>query len=161
MKPALGLRPLFTHLFWADARALDSVRRAPGAVHARALLAHVIGAESVWLARIEGRDSGLAVWPELTVEQCAAAAARVREEYETLLAALDTDPAGLDRVVHYRNSAGLEFDGRVADILCHVALHGAYHRGQVALLCREAGVAPEPTDYIAWSRGAPAATRHA
>ncbi|HEX6644634.1 MAG TPA: DinB family protein [Gemmatimonadales bacterium] len=153
------LPPLFSHLFWADTRAIESLRRAPDAARARALMAHVLGAEATWLARIEGRESELAVWPELSVEACVAASARIRAGYESLLARLDAEPGGLERIVHYRNSAGLEFDGRIADILCHVALHGAYHRGQVALLCREAGVAPEPTDYIAWSRGAPAATR--
>ena len=38
-------------------------------------------------------------------------------------------------------------------------LHGAYHRGQIALLLREGGAEPAPTDYIAFVRGAPAATR--
>jgi uncharacterized damage-inducible protein DinB len=40
-----------------------------------------------------------------------------------------------------------------------VALHGSYHRGQIALLVRAGGSTPAPTDYIAFIRGAPAATR--
>jgi uncharacterized damage-inducible protein DinB len=47
----------------------------------------------------------------------------------------------------------------VDDILLHVALHGSYHRGQVALLVREAANKPAPTDYIGFVRGVPAATR--
>jgi uncharacterized damage-inducible protein DinB len=47
----------------------------------------------------------------------------------------------------------------VGDMLLHVALHGAYHRGQIALLVRAGGSTPSPTDYIAFIRGAPAATR--
>jgi uncharacterized damage-inducible protein DinB len=158
--PARHFRPVFEQLFWADARALETLRSLPGdEPRARELLAHIFGSETVWLARIEGRDPELAVWPALTLDECAAAAATVRAGYESLLDRIDTDPAELARMIHYRNSAGLTFDNRVDDILHHVALHGAYHRGQVALLARMSGIAPQPTDYIAWARGAPAATR--
>ena len=154
------MRALFSHLYWADARALESLRVSDrDTERARELLAHIIGAETVWLARIEGRDPELAVWPTLTLDECETAARRVRAGYEALLARIERDPAELTRMVHYRNSAGLEFDSSVADILHHVALHGAYHRGQVALLVRMAGAVPQASDYIAWSRGAPAATR--
>ena len=154
------MRALFSHLFWADARALESLRVSDGDTErARELLAHIIGAETVWLARIEGRDPELAVWPTLSLEECETATRRVRAGYEALLARIERDPAELTRMVHYRNSAGLEFDSSVVDILRHVALHGAYHRGQIALLARLGGIAPQPTDYIAWARGAPAATR--
>jgi uncharacterized damage-inducible protein DinB len=41
-----------------------------------------------------------------------------------------------------------------------VALHGAYHRGQIAQLLRQNGAQPAATDYIGFVRGVPAATRH-
>lgn len=157
---AHGFGPLFDHLFWADARALETLQSASGdEPRARELLAHVVGAEAVWLARIERRDPDLPVWPALTLDEIGAAAHRVRSGYVALLTRIERDPSELTRMVHYRNSAGLEFDNSVADILRHVALHGAYHRGQIALLARLGGIAPQPTDYIAWARGAPAATR--
>ncbi|HEU4830054.1 MAG TPA: DinB family protein [Gemmatimonadales bacterium] len=155
-----GFRPLLEQLAWADERALQTLRSSPAdEPRARELLAHVIGAETVWLARIEGREPDLAVWPPLTLDECEAASRRVRAGYAALLARIESDPAELTRMVHYRNSAGLEFDSSVTDILRHVALHGAYHRGQVALLARMSGIAPQATDYIAWARGAPAASR--
>lgn len=158
--PVRHFGPVFEQLFWADARALETLRRLPGdEPRARELLAHIFGSETVWLARIEARDPELAVWPALTLDECAAAAIRVRAGYLSLLDRIDLDPAELSRMVHYRNSAGIAFDNRVDDILHHVTLHGAYHRGQVALLARMNGIAPQPTDYIAWARGAPAATR--
>ena len=157
---AHGFGPLFDHLFWADGRAVAALQGAPeGEPRARELLAHVVGAEAVWLARIERRDPDLPVWPALTLDEIGAAAHRVRSGYVALLTRIERDPSELTRMVHYRNSAGLEFDSSVADILRHVALHGAYHRGQIALLARLGGIAPQPTDYIAWARGAPAATR--
>lgn len=158
--PVRHFGPVFEQLFWADARALETLRRLPGdEPRARELLAHIFGSETVWLARIEARDPELAVWPALTLDECAAAAIRVRAGYLSLLDRIDLGPAELSRMVHYRNSAGIAFDNRVDDILHHVTLHGAYHRGQVALLARMNGIAPQPTDYIAWARGAPAATR--
>jgi uncharacterized damage-inducible protein DinB len=59
-------------------------------------------------------------------------------------------------MVHYTNSDGQHFETSVSDILTHVALHGAYHRGQVAHLLRGAGAEPQATDYIQFGRGAPA-----
>ena len=44
-----------------------------------------------------------------------------------------------------------------SDILLHVCLHGAYHRGQVAVSMRSGGAEPAPTDFIAMRRGVPAA----
>ena len=158
-QPALTdhLARLFAHLAWADEHVLQSLRDAgDDAPRADELLAHILGSELVWLSRIEGRRTDVPVWPDLSLDECAALAARVRREYERLLATLDA--GGIRRLVHYRNSAGAEFDSTVGDILLHVALHGAYHRGQIALLVRAGGSVPAPSDYIAFVRGAPAAT---
>jgi uncharacterized damage-inducible protein DinB len=121
------------------------------------LYAHVLGAEHVWLARLRQEPASAAVWPVLDLDGCRVLAAANHAGFERFLAELT--PEALDREVPYRNSAGDAFRGRVGDILVHVALHGCYHRGQVALLLRDAGAEPAPTDYIAFVRGAPAATR--
>lgn len=156
--PLDQLRRLFDHVAWADQQTLEGLRRG-GADAPQALewLAHVLGAEAEWLARLEGRRGTVPVWPALTLAECAQLADQNRAGYAALLGALDD--AALEREVHYRNSNGQEFDSRVGDILLHVALHGAYHRGQVAAAVRAAGAEPSPTDYIAFVRGAPAATR--
>ncbi|MDF1506258.1 DinB family protein, partial [Roseisolibacter sp. H3M3-2] len=63
------------------------------------------------------------------------------------------DADGLARVVEYRTTAGDARRSTVGQILSHVALHGAYHRGQVAMLVRDGGGAPSSTDYAlyVWS----------
>ena len=38
-------------------------------------------------------------------------------------------------------------------------MHGMYHRGMTSVLTRRGGGTPAPTDYIAYVRGAPTATR--
>ena len=151
------LTVLLAHMAWADARVLESLRQPGVPKRAVDLYAHVLGAEHVWLARLEGRSASLAVWPQLTVDECEAAAVRNRKEFRAYLDALAE--SDLRRSVHYRNSAGQEFDNAIEDVLLHVAMHGSYHRGQVALLARDAGTEPAPTDFIAFVRGAPAATR--
>ncbi|MGH7501674.1 MAG: DinB family protein [Longimicrobiales bacterium] len=151
-----SLRQLIEHARWADRLALDSLRRAR-AVPPRALatFAHVIAAQRLWLSRLEGEPPGVAVWPSFELGACAALMHETHVALEAYARGLDDAAPG--RTVHYRNSAGVEFDSKIDDILMHVMLHSAYHRGQVAMLLRNAGEEPEPTDYIAFCRGAPAA----
>ena len=152
------LERLVEHLGWADQRVLTSLRasRAP-LPPAISLYAHVLGAEHVWLSRIAGRDAVVAVWPELTLEECEQLASNNFAELRALVRTTGSDD--LERAITYRNSSGAEFTTGLEDILLHVAVHGAYHRGQVAALLRSAGDEPSPTDYIQWVRGAAAAKR--
>lgn len=151
-------RRLFDHLEWADDRVLHSLREA-SAIPPKALelFAHILGAEHVWLARLRRVPARIAVWPALDPEQCATLAGENRDGYAALLDRLDPDR--LAQEIPYTNSAGAAFRTPVEDILLHVALHGCYHRGQVAMLLRQNGAVPQPTDYIAFVRGVPAATR--
>ena len=149
---------LFEHMRWADDRVVAALAAWPDASpRAIELLAHVLGAEQVWLARLQQRPPDAPVWPSLDVDGCRALLDHNREQYAAYLARLA--PSDLARTIRYRNSAGVEFDSQVEDILLHVALHGSYHRGQVALLVRDGGAEPNATDYIAFVRGAAAATR--
>jgi uncharacterized damage-inducible protein DinB len=152
------LRRLFRHLDWADARALEALRSAPeGPPRALEIYGHVLGAEHVWLTRLEHLPASTAVWPALDLDQCERLAAENHLGFTHFMDGLD--PGDFAREVAYTNSAGLSFKTPIDDILIHVALHGCYHRGQVALLLRQGGAEPAPTDYIAFVRGVPAATR--
>jgi uncharacterized damage-inducible protein DinB len=152
------LSRLVSHLAWADDRVLAALRSAttPDA-SCRELFAHILAAEHVWLARLKGETPNHPVWPALSLEQCAGlvgANQRALSAYVEGLTAAD-----LSRGVRYTNSAGREFTSSIEDILLHVGLHGAYHRGQIAWALRKGGSVPIATDYIAFVRGAPAATR--
>ena len=151
------LRRLWAHAEWADGALLAALERQPG-VPEEALreYAHVVGAEEVWLARLEGRPSRAAVWPDPDSPTVAELARAVRAGYASYLGTLsDRDLGG---TVAYVNSPGLAFTTPIAEILLHVALHGQYHRGKVNLLLRRAGLDPAPVDFIAFVRGVPAAT---
>lgn len=149
---------LFDHMEWADRRALASLRAMsappPKSVE---LMAHILGAERVWLSRIEGETSPIVVWPTLSLDDAERVLAENVEGYRRVLSRLSS--AGLQEPITYKTSAGDQFTSTVEDILTQVATHGSYHRGQIAAQVRAAGGTPNPTDYIAYIRGAPAATR--
>ena len=150
------LRRLFDHAIWADAelrRALEAAGTPP--TDALREYAHVLGADEVWLARLEGRAPELRVWPEIALAEYAAWGARLAAGYRAYLARIDE--RDLTRVVAYTTSSGMALETAVGDILAHVALHAQYHRGKINLLLRQSGGEPAPTDFIAFARGVPAA----
>jgi uncharacterized damage-inducible protein DinB/RimJ/RimL family protein N-acetyltransferase len=152
------LRRLVDHAVWADIELLSAVERAGDiAPVARREYLHVLGAAETWLARIEGRPPRVAVWPDAAEIDPGPLRERVAAGYAALLAGLGASE--LHAPVSYTNSAGISFADTVEDIVLHVVLHGQYHRGKVNLILRSAGASPAPTDYIAFVRGAPAATQ--
>jgi len=152
------LPKLIDHLEWADAKALGALRAASAPpARVREIYAHILGSEHTWIARIEGRAATVAIWPTLSDEEIARLGSENVAGFRRIVDnATDLD---LARVVAYKTSAGHPFESTVEDILLHVALHGAYHRGQLATLLRQGGSEPVATDYILFSRDAPAASR--
>lgn len=151
------LRRLWQHVIWADTTLLGALEGA-GVPPADAVreYAHILGADEVWLARLEGRTASLPVWPTLEVSELQRHAAAIHAGFDRYLTELDE--AGSRQVVDYVNTAGKAFRNPVQDILIHVVLHAQYHRGKVNQLLRQAGLNPAPVDFIAFVRGAPAAT---
>ena len=116
-------------------------------------MAHVCTADGVWLRRLRGESTvGTELWPDLAPRDVGALARANAEEWSRYLATLRDDDLSMD--LRYLNMAGDEFSTAVGDIMEHVLLHGAYHRGQAAAALRAAGVAPPATDYVAWVRAA-------
>jgi uncharacterized damage-inducible protein DinB len=151
------LRRLWDHAAWADETLLSALEAQGHALPAAIReYAHILGAEEVWLSRLESRPSTAPVWPNLGLSDLGPLARTVRARYGGYLAAL-TEP-DIERGIGYTNSAGLSFITPVGDILLQVVLHGQYHRGKVNQLLRQAGLAPAPVDFIGYVRGVPAAT---
>jgi uncharacterized damage-inducible protein DinB len=149
---------LYEHLAWADARVLQSLRGAHAVLKRDLdLYSHILGSEHVWLSRIKGTPPRVAVWPSLTLDEAERLAGENSAAFNKVVSELTEE--GRETPITYRNSAGDQFTSTLEDILTHVSLHGAYHRGQIAASIRAAGDVPSPTDYIAFARGAPAATR--
>jgi uncharacterized damage-inducible protein DinB len=140
------LRRLFEHDGWANAAVLESLRASPAPDKARRWLAHILASERIWLARLRQEPSSMRVWPDLALDDCAAELAELADEWTRCFDALTE--ADLEEGVAYRNSRGEFWTSTVGDILTHVALHGSYHRGQIAAALRGSGGAPAYTDFI-------------
>lgn len=146
---------LFDHALWADERSRQEVAamgaQSPQLAAATRIHAHLAGATHTWLSRLQGRNPVHAVWPDLSLDE---ASALTRESIGAMRT-LAADPAALDRQVEYRNTKGETFRNSIGEVLMHVVMHMSYHRGQLALLARQAGATPIATDYIVYVRESP------
>lgn len=151
-------RELLKYTLWADRRvlaALGEVRdedlvRPAGASFSSLLrtLAHILGAERVWLSRFVGqaidpfpaeddypdRASLVAgfeeLWPQLEFFLAALTDAQLRSSFE------------------WTNSRGETHRRQVWQAVLHVCNHSSYHRGQAVSLLRQLGYEPPSTDLI-------------
>ena len=109
-------------------------------------LAHIIAAEELWLDRIEGLSPHVVVWPDSNLEVIHSELQKLSNRWQASLSRLAEE--GLISQVEYKNSKGEPWVSTVDDILLHVTMHSAYHRGQIAADFRAAGLQPPYTDYI-------------
>jgi uncharacterized damage-inducible protein DinB len=145
-----AIKRLFAYDAWANARALDSLRAAQDG-KTLAPLAHLLVSEKIWLMRLRGEDtSAVDKSPELPHAECESLARELRASYSSYLESLNEGDLGSP--LTYKNFKGTEFRTPIGEILTHVAMHGTYHRGQVAKALRAEGVAPADTDYITFVR---------
>jgi uncharacterized damage-inducible protein DinB len=141
------LARMFRAMIWAEGEILEALR-AHSDPEALRLFAHVLAAEHIWLARLEGRVPRYEVWPALTLADCEALAAENAAGYNAYLAG----HPDLSVSISYRTSRGDAWTTTVLDMLTQVVLHGPYHRGQIAQALARAGVSPPGTDFIFFAR---------
>lgn len=139
---------LFAYDDWANREELGRLRAITDPPSdALNLMGHIIAAEWLWLARLRRTESHLTVWPELDLHACVAEVEALRPAWIEALPSLL-----LDGTITYVNTKGESFQSRVDDVLSHVVIHGAYHRGQIATLLRRTGAEPAYTDFIHCTR---------
>jgi uncharacterized damage-inducible protein DinB len=158
------IRIAWNYNFWAAARFLEAAEALSGEEFVRDLgagvgsvrdkLAHICGADEVWMARIDGAAAKMPAHDEFAdAGQLRQRQQAVHNRYRALL---DTaTPESLSVGVRYVNLKGAEFITPLDQILMHVANHGTYHRGQAASLLRRLTGAPPVTDLIEYFRGQP------
>ena len=141
------LRRQFAYDAWANREVLAGLKASPRpSPRPLQLLAHILSAEQLWLERIQQQPQSQPVWPDLTFEQCDAKIAGLAQLWREFLGSLSS--TGLADKVSYKNSKGEAWTSTVADVLTHVLLHSAYHRGQIASQVRASGEQPAYSDYI-------------
>lgn len=108
---------------------------------------HMLIAHHIWNRRTLGEEIENPVWGNLEDGSRLDFHEQNQQESHRIMAS-----TGLDDVINYRNSKGVEYSNTVRDTLFHIINHSTYHRGQLASLFREAGAEPAVTDYIFYKR---------
>jgi uncharacterized damage-inducible protein DinB len=144
----------FEHAAWAGEQlrvAVEAMAEGEAKAHARRFLAHVAAAQCIWLARVQGEDAP-PVWPGWTLEESAERSRAAVSGWTDLVAASTGET--LAQAVRYASSSGARYENALAEIAQHVLLHTQHHHAQIALLLRQSGAAPPPTDLIYFARRA-------
>ena len=144
------LSELFAYNDWANRSSIVAVRERP---HGRSLriLAHLLITEREYFERLSGKDStGFDFWPELDADQCGRLNAENSERfYELLDRSSDAD---LDAEASYCTSEGVTHTNTFRELLTHVLMHSATHRGNIVSQMRAADLEPPKIDYIIYLR---------
>ncbi len=156
------IKRLYDYNSWANERVLESLRRIShdafvsdrGASHGsvRGIIAHVAGAQWIWLERWKG-VSPVALLPESefeTVEIATERLARIDHDLQDFTGQLTQ--ADIDGSRGYRTTEGKPYSNILGDMMLHVANHSTYHRGQITTLLRQLGAVPQSTDFILFLR---------
>lgn len=144
---------LFQYTRWANERVLETMQAAD-AVPDRAveLFSHLLRAQDIWFGRVKDTEhADLSLWVEEDLTACAKRLEESMQRWQSLLDDVTTDD--LAEPTAYTNSKGTRYETTLREIFTHVVNHGTHHRAQIALVLRDAGIAPPPTDYIYFLRG--------
>lgn len=152
----LRFKRLFEYDDESNAKAISAIRSAksgPEQERAIGIMAHLLIARREWLRRIAG-PSAVAGASQTTdffpkgfgVNDLEHLLAEVRAWWQEWLSHLSE--AKLRQAYEYTSSDGKSWTTHIEDSLTHVLLHGAYHRGQIAMLVKSGGGAPVATDFI-------------
>jgi uncharacterized damage-inducible protein DinB len=167
MSPEIA-RQLFAYDAWANRRSLGAcaaltpeqfTRDMGSSFHSvRDTLAHIVGAQFVWLERFHGRvPPGLL--PAADFPDIATLSARSNEVQQGLSDYVNQISAeDLAGSFEYRDLKGNAHRNVRWQTLQHLANHGTYHRGQITTLLRQLGAKPVSTDLIVFYRERAAAS---
>jgi uncharacterized damage-inducible protein DinB len=156
------MRLLYDYNAWADRRAMDAASGLTTDQFTKSLgssfssvrdtLAHIYGAEWIWLERFLGRSPSSL--PDVTqFKDMGSLRERWREQELLLLSFVrGLSQADLDRVMEYKTLKFGAYRNPLWQSMQHLVNHGTYHRGQVTTLLRQLGAQPILTDLMHFYR---------
>lgn len=159
---AADFRVLYDYNAWANGRVLEACASlAPeqflqdmksSFTSVRDTLAHIYGAEFIWLERWNSRaPSSLPTAADFpTYESIRAKLTEMDRSLIDFVSRLT--PEMLSRDLHYKLMNGTAQSGLLGPMLQHLANHSTYHRGQVATMLRQLGLKAVSTDLIYYHR---------
>jgi uncharacterized damage-inducible protein DinB len=156
------VRVLYEYNAWANHRALDAASALSNEQFVKPMgssfgsvrdtLAHICGAEWIWLERFQGRSP--ASLPDvLECGDLASLRAKWSEQEKRLLRFVNgLTQEEMNRVFEYKTLKFGVYKNPLWESLQHVVNHGTYHRGQVTTLLRQHGAQPMATDLMHFYR---------
>jgi len=143
---------LFEYDLWANKKIIEALKTSDKTSEREVeIFSHIIGAGQLWYQRITGGEySPQLVWPKTSLEECKPILEKNHKLWLDYLAKIKID--NLSEKISYTTSKGESYESSIYDILMQVIMHGTYHRGQIAILMRQANVNPPATDYIFYVR---------
>lgn len=164
------LRTLFAYDAWANRRMLEACGALSAEQFTRDLgssfrsvrdtLAHIMGAQWIWLERFRGRSPAALPGGEQFADLASLRARWAQFESELLSYINGLSAADLERSFDYRDLKGNSHSNVLWQTLQHLANHGTYHRGQVTTMFRQLGAKPIGTDMIGFYRERTAQAAH-
>lgn len=109
------------------------------------LYSHIILAQEIWVNRILARGKTTHPWETIDMQSD-------RDKEAIILWMSVIDERELDEVISYANTKGTAYESTIADILTHLQMHSAYHRGQIIARLKEFTKDVPWVDYIAMLR---------
>lgn len=163
-------RTLFAYDSWANRRLLDACSALSNEQFTRDLgssfrsvrdtLAHIMGAEWLWLERFRGRSPSSIPSADQYPDLASLRARWTQFESELLSYVNGLSAADLDRTFDYKDTKGTPYSNSLWQSVQHLANHSTYHRGQVTTLLRQLGGKPVSTDMIGFYRERAAQAAH-
>ncbi|MBS1530787.1 MAG: DinB family protein [Bacteroidetes bacterium] len=118
------------------------------------LMAHILAAQQVWLARCLGGAPATAIWPDWEPGILEPLINDSHREWTDFLSAKNDDD--FEKYISYNDLKGNPHSTKLSDIFGQVLNHGTHHRAQIGQLLKSGGLESlPPTDYIVYARQNP------
>lgn len=111
-------------------------------------LRHIVFAEWLWLRRWQGLPREPWTFDQVDLPRLWKHCLDVSTSRQAFLKSVRNDD--LEKRITYTNDAGQKWTYTLGEMMQHLVNHSTYHRGQLASLLREIGVAPPPTDFLVY-----------
>jgi len=141
------IRREFSYNSWANQEVIHAIASA-GAQDKRSLqlMSYIFAAERLWLERLKQEPQSTPVWPDYDLKRCQEQLDELKRSWNEYLELITS--GDILQTISYKNSKGEPWISAIVDVLTHVVMHSAYHRGQIASHMRENGQTPAYTDFI-------------
>jgi uncharacterized damage-inducible protein DinB len=161
------MRQLYDYNAWANRRAMEAAAALTPEQFTKPLgssfssvrdtLAHIYGAEWIWLERFQGRSPASLPDVNQFTDLASLRERWIEQEARLLGFVRGLTQADLDRVMEYKTLKFGVYRNPLWQSMQHLVNHGTYHRGQVTTLLRQLGAQPILTDLMHFYRERPTA----